>query len=92
MTMTSYRLVVGALAGALLVAPAAFAAGHGNAGGSSGAHMSSQGRANTNGPNAADRDFGRDRAEDRAQLKDNDERPDTTRRDGHRTGAPAPSR
>jgi hypothetical protein len=75
MTRLSVRLLgVGVLAGALLVAPATFAASRGgHAGGSAGAHMSDQGRADTNGPNAADRDFGRDRAEDRAQLKDTDD-------------------
>jgi hypothetical protein len=39
------------------------------AGGSSATHMSAEGRANTNGPTAADRDFGRDRAEDRASPR-----------------------
>lgn len=38
---------------------------HGEFGGMSASHMSSRGLANTNGPNAADRDFGRARAEDR---------------------------
>ena len=36
-----------------------------NAGGNSSAHISTQGRANTNGPNSTDRDFGLDRAKDR---------------------------
>jgi hypothetical protein len=38
----------------------------GGAGGQSASHMSAQGLANTNGPNAADRDFGAKRAADRA--------------------------
>jgi hypothetical protein len=37
----------------------------GGMGGMSNSHMSASGMAHTNGPNAADRDFGRDRAEDR---------------------------
>lgn len=54
----------------------AFAQGHRgggdagtDAGGNSGTHLSDQGRANTNGPAAADRDFGRDRAADRANQQ-----------------------
>jgi hypothetical protein len=39
------------------------------AGGSSATHMSAEGRANTNGPTATDRDFGRDRAEDRTSQR-----------------------
>ena len=39
---------------------------HRRAGGASAHHMSAQGLANTNGPNAADRDFGGERAADRA--------------------------
>ena len=38
----------------------------GQLGGQSGANIGAQGRLNSNGPNAADRDFGADRAEDRA--------------------------
>ena len=38
-------------------------------GGASASHMSSQGVANTNGPNAVDRDKGLDRAEDRKSAK-----------------------
>jgi hypothetical protein len=38
---------------------------NGNFGGQSGAHIGTEGSANTNGPNAADRDFGTDRAQDR---------------------------
>ena len=37
-------------------------------GGNSSTHISTQGAANTNGPNAVDRDFGKDRAEDRANA------------------------
>ncbi|MBI3516076.1 MAG: hypothetical protein HY060_18745 [Proteobacteria bacterium] len=67
----------GALAGWLIMVPAGsgFAAGggHGSSaggfGGSSSGHISEQGRANTNGPNAADRDFGRDRAADRSDRQ-----------------------
>ncbi len=40
-------------------------AGGGSAGGTAGTHMSQQGSANTNGPMAADRDKGLDRAADR---------------------------
>jgi hypothetical protein len=43
--------------------------GHGGAGGNSASHMSAQGMAHTNGPNAADRDFGTDRASDRASAQ-----------------------
>src|ERR1700741_4911473 len=42
--------------------------GHGNAGGNSAAHMSAQGLANTNGPNATNRTHGKDRAELRHQV------------------------
>jgi hypothetical protein len=53
-------------AAAMVVAPAAVArSGHANPGGQSASHMSSQGLANSNGPNAADRDKGLERAEDR---------------------------
>jgi hypothetical protein len=38
---------------------------HRHFGGRSASHISAKGRANTNGPNAMDRDFGRDRASDR---------------------------
>ena len=40
-------------------------AGGGASGGQSSGHVDAHGTLNTNGPNAADRDFGRDRAEDR---------------------------
>lgn len=39
--------------------------GGGHMGGTSGDHMSDKGVTNTNGPNAADRDHGQERAEDR---------------------------
>jgi hypothetical protein len=42
---------------------------NGRFGGQSDAGISAQGRANTNGPNAADRDYGRDRAEDRQAAR-----------------------
>ena len=41
---------------------------NGRFGGQSSANMGAQGRLNTNGPNAADRDFGADRAADRANA------------------------
>jgi hypothetical protein len=43
---------------------------NGRFGGQSDAKVSAQGRANTNGPNAMDRDFGSDRAADRANRTD----------------------
>lgn len=43
-------------------------AGMGGLGGQPSAHISTQGSLNTNGPNATDRDFGRDRASDRANA------------------------
>jgi hypothetical protein len=59
------------LAVAMAVAPAATFArsGHANPGGQSASHMSSQGLANSNGPNAGDRDKGRDRAGDRRSAQ-----------------------
>jgi hypothetical protein len=55
------------LAAFLVIAPGETFARGANAkpGGASASHMSSQGLANTNGPNAADRDKGQARAEDR---------------------------
>jgi hypothetical protein len=41
---------------------------HRQFGGKSASHISAKGLANTNGPNATDRDFGRDRAEDRRAM------------------------
>lgn len=72
-------LLAGAFGIALAVVPAsalAHGGGHGGGmgqsnssmggfGGNSMGHISSQGLANTNGPNAADRDMGLERAEDR---------------------------
>ena len=59
------------IAAVLTIAPAAtYARGAGaNSGGMSASHMSSQGAANTNGPNAADRDKGLARAEDRMSAQ-----------------------
>ncbi len=56
-------LIACLLAGASLAAYAGH--GGGAAGGMSSGHMSAAGLANTNSPNAADRDKGRARAEDR---------------------------
>jgi hypothetical protein len=66
--------------GAVIVASVLFAAGpvlaghgggngggHGGAGGNSANHMSAQGMKNTNGPNAANRAYGTDRANQRAR-------------------------
>jgi hypothetical protein len=43
--------------------------GNANAGGQSGTHMSARGQDNNNGPNAADRAFGTDRAANRAAAR-----------------------
>jgi hypothetical protein len=43
--------------------------GHGGPGGNSANHMSAQGMANTNGPNAANRAYGTDRASQRASAQ-----------------------
>ena len=43
--------------------------GHGGPGGNSANHMSAQGMANTNGPNASNRAFGTDRANQRASAQ-----------------------
>jgi hypothetical protein len=53
-------------AGAGAMGSQAGGSANGNFGGQSGGHVNAQGTLNTNGPNATDRDFGRDRAEDRA--------------------------
>ena len=60
-----------ALAGLMaLGADPALARGTGNmGGGQSSGHVDAHGTLNTNGPNAADRDFGRDRAEDRGNSR-----------------------
>lgn len=42
---------------------------HGDFGGLSASHMSAFGLANTNGPAAMDRDFGKDRASDRSRMR-----------------------
>ena len=55
-------LLIAGTALILAISAPAFAQGRSNS------HMSDQGRANNNGPNATDRDFGRDRAEDRGNL------------------------
>lgn len=46
-------------------------AGMSGFGGQSSTHIGAQGGLNTNGPNAADRDFGRDRAADQANTNAN---------------------
>lgn len=96
-----------ALAGALVVLPAgvSFArggGGHGpggggfggNFGGDSSGHTSTRALPDTNGPNSTDRDFGRDRAEDRMNqqglehnnmLNDND---DNGEQHGKRSSSP----
>lgn len=56
----------------LVAAGPAFAGhggGHGGPGGNSASHMSAQGMANTNGPNAANRAYGTDRANQRASAQ-----------------------
>jgi hypothetical protein len=59
------------LAASIAIAPIAALARSSNAnpGGASASHMSSQGLANTNGPNAADREKGLDRAQDRMSAQ-----------------------
>lgn len=42
---------------------------HGGSGGMSESHVSTQGAANTNGPNSADREKGQDRAQDRMNAQ-----------------------
>jgi len=66
MTTSLMRLVIACvLCGASLAAFAAHGGSRGLAGGMSFGHMSAAGVTNTNGPNAADRDKGQARAEDR---------------------------
>jgi hypothetical protein len=77
------KALFGTLAVTALVAftSPSFAAGRGGAGGVSGAqgnfggmssgHISNQGSLNTNGPNATPREFGTDRAQDRANANSN---------------------
>jgi hypothetical protein len=76
------RVLAGTIfAAAFAVSPLAFAHGgggggggggmsgvHGDFGGSSAGHMSIEGKANTNGSNSADRDFGHERSADRHAL------------------------
>lgn len=60
------KLIVAALTMMLATASGLALAKHGgDAGGNSGTHMSSTGMENTNGPESADRDKGKARAEDR---------------------------
>src|SRR5215472_9744450 len=62
------RFGANALAAFLMLAASAgggIAAGGGHTGGNSGAHVSSAGMSNSNGPNSSDRDKGLARAEDR---------------------------
>lgn len=57
------------------------------AGGMSSSHISGQGSLNTNGPSAADRDYGRDRAEDRANANaDLDTKTHTSQRTANSNG------
>ncbi len=58
-----------AVAALALVAFASPGFAQGRAGGQSGTHMSTQGGANTNGPNATDRDKGKARAMDRKSTQ-----------------------
>ena len=62
-------IAVSLLAGTSFAAFAAQGGGGGKAGGMSSSHISSQGLTNTNGPDAADRDKGRQRAEDRMSAE-----------------------
>lgn len=64
--MTRTQWMVAAAMSVLCTVSLTAQAKGGNAGGGSAAHMSSHGMANTNGPESADRDKGRARAEDRA--------------------------
>lgn len=73
----SFTASLYAAAVVLALAVPAYAAGGGNAGGSGGfsgnsaGHISSQGVANSNGPNSLDRDFGQARASDRNGIHGN---------------------
>jgi hypothetical protein len=60
--------IVAFSAGPLLAGPHGGGGMNGNFGGMSASHMSAMGLAQTNGPNSADRDFGLDRASDRAHA------------------------
>jgi hypothetical protein len=74
------------LAGAMAVAPTVTFArsSNGNPGGHSASHISSQGLANSNGPNAADRDKGLARAEDRRSAQGSTHEKATTHATKHR--------
>ena len=74
------------LAAVMAVVPAAALArnGHASPGGQSASHMSAQGLANSNGPNAADRDKGLDRAEDRRSAQGSTHEKATTHATKHR--------
>lgn len=61
--------LMGAGALALAAAPSLARSHNAHARGASPSHISAQGAANTNGRNAADRDKGLDRAEDRKSTK-----------------------
>ncbi len=61
--------------------------GGGMGGGMSGSHMSQEGMANTNGPNAADRDKGLDRAEDRRSSSGAEHEKATAKRKTHRNNS-----
>lgn len=64
------KLIVAALTMMFATASGLALAAHGgDAGGKSGTHMSSEGVENTNGPDSADRDKGKARAEDRKSDK-----------------------
>lgn len=56
------------LAAIVVTAGMTSAPAYAGAGGKSASHMSAEGHINTNGHNSTDRDFGRDRASDRAHL------------------------
>ncbi|WER49981.1 hypothetical protein CupriaWKF_23035 [Cupriavidus sp. WKF15] len=64
--MTRVQWMVAATMSLLCAASVSAYAKGGNAGGSSATHISNQGMANTNGPDAADRDKGQARSADRA--------------------------
>ena len=69
MTLKPVLILMAAGAIALAATPSFARSGNTNPGGASASHMSAQGKANTNGPNAADRDKGLDRAEDRKSAQ-----------------------
>ena len=80
------RILLTAVATILLgVSLNALCAKGGSAGGA-GQHMSPKGAANTNGPNAADRDKGQDRAEDRRSAQGNKHENATKHKHGKHQG------